>query len=74
MHRRVGVGLQGRAEQELGVRVGRGLIERVGRADLTDLAEVHDRDAVTDVLHDREVVGDEEQRESVLGLQVLRAG
>ena len=54
-----------------GVRV-RGLrVEHVGRADLADLAEVHHDDAVAHVLHDREVVGDEDQREPVALLHVL---
>ena len=43
----------------------------VGRADLADLAEVHDDDAVADVLHHREVVRDEDQREAVALLHVL---
>ena len=47
------------------------LVERVGRADLADLAEVHDDDAIAHVLHDREVVRDEDQREAVAGLHVL---
>ncbi len=42
---------------------------RVGR-DLDDAAEVHHADAVGDVVHDREVVRDEEVREPELALQV----
>ena len=51
-----------------------GCVERVGRADLADLAEVHHDDAVADVLHDREVVGDEDQREPVAVPSCPRAG
>ena len=40
-------------------------------ADLDDLAEVHDGDVVGDVLHDRQVVRDEEVREAELVLQLL---
>src|SRR5664280_2791530 len=71
VHWRVRVGLQGRSEEELRVRMRRRLVEHVGGTDLADLAEVHHRNAVADVLHDREVVGDEQQGESVLVLQVL---
>jgi hypothetical protein len=40
--------------------------------DLDQLAEIHDRDAVADVLHHREVVGDEEIGEAEALLQVLQ--
>ena len=40
-----------------------------GRGELDDLAEVHDRDAVAHVLHDAEVVGDEEVGEPEVALQ-----
>ena len=63
-----------RGEQRGGVRVRRLLVERVGRADLADLAEVHHDDAVADVLHDREVVRDEDQREAVAVSSCPRAG
>ena len=46
-------------------------VEPVGGRHLADLAEVHDRHAVADVLHDREVVGDEDQRQPVALLEVL---
>src|SRR6516225_5673896 len=38
--------------------------------DLDDLAEIHDRDAVADVLDDREIVRDKEVGEAELALQV----
>ena len=46
-------------------------VERVGIRELAQLAEVHDRDLVAHVLHDREVVRDEDQREAVLALHVF---
>ena len=46
-------------------------VEIVGRTDLAELAEVHHRDAIAHVLHDREVVGDEHHRELVARLHVL---
>ena len=42
-----------------------------GGADLADLAEVHHRDPVADVLDHGQVVGDEDQREPVARLHVL---
>src|SRR4051812_44525549 len=47
------------------------LEQRVGVGELDDLAEVHHRDAVADVPHDAEVVGDEDDRQAELGLQLL---
>ena len=65
------VGHRDRREQRRGVRVRGRLVELVGPADLADLAEVHDGDPVADVLHHREVVGDEDQRQAVARLHVL---
>ena len=42
------------------------------RALLDDPAEIHHGDPVRDVLHDREVVGDEQVGEPKLALQVLQ--
>ena len=57
-------------QERAGVRVsGRGIHE-VGRPDLDDLAEIHHRDPVADVLDDRKVVGDEQVRQSELRAQV----
>ena len=47
------------------------LVDGVGRPELHDLAQVHDRDPVGDVADDAEVVGDEEVGEAELLLQVL---
>ena len=52
--------------------VGGFAVQAVGAADLADLAQVHDHDAVADVLDHREVVGDEDQRQPVRCLQVLK--
>ncbi len=57
LEHRVGHG-HGR-EQRLGVGVDRPAVQLLGRRELDDLAEVHDRDAVGDVAHDPEVVRDE---------------
>ena len=47
-------------------------VELVGVGQLDDLAEVHHRDAVAHVAHDGEVVGDEDQRQPELALQVAQ--
>ena len=44
--------------------------ELIGLRQLHDLAQVHDGDAVADVAHDREVVGDEDDRQPQLALQL----
>jgi len=49
-------------EQRLAVRVERVLVEVDAVGELDDLAQVHDRDSVADVAHDREVVRDEQVR------------
>ncbi len=67
---RARVGHRHRGEQRLRVRVQRRRVERVARGDLDDPAEVHHRDAVADMAHDREVVRDEEVRQT----QALPAG
>jgi hypothetical protein len=50
------------------------LARRARRAcrDLDDLAEIHHGDAVGDVLHDRQVVRDEDVGEAEAGLQVAQ--
>ena len=45
-----------------------------GGADLDDLAEVHHRHAVADVLDDGQVVGDEQVRQAELVLAGRSAG
>ena len=47
------------------------VVELLGRRDLDDLAEVHDRDPVGDVPDDGQVVRDEEVREVEVALQAL---
>jgi hypothetical protein len=46
-------------------------VERLGRAELAQAPEVHDRDAVGDLLDQREVVGDEQVGEPELRTQAL---
>ena len=58
-------------EQRLGIGVARSCEEGGLGGELDDLAEVHDRDAMGDVLHHREVVGDEDEAEPETGLQIL---
>src|SRR5882757_9015337 len=60
----VGVGDRHGGEQRLGIGVLRAAAERVARRALHDAAEIHDDDAVGDVLDDGEVVGDEKQRKA----------
>ena len=57
---RAGFGTRDRRQQRLGVRVLRARVHLVGRALLDDPPEVHHRDAVAHVAHEREVVGDEQ--------------
>ena len=56
----VGIGNRDRRKQRLGVGVRRMRVDPLGGPDLHDPPEVHDRDAVADVAHDRKVMGDEE--------------
>ena len=66
--RRVG---RGRDRHEgRGVRVARRADDRLGRADLHDLAEVHHRDPVGDDPGQRQVVGDEQVGQPALRAQV----
>jgi len=57
--RRLGVGNRDRRQERLGVGVLRAGEEGALVGELDDLAEIHDRDAVADVLDHRKVVGDE---------------
>src|SRR6266496_1346092 len=50
----------------------RSLVELLGRRDLDDLAQVHDRDPVGDVAHHAEIVGDEDVGEVQFLLQVVQ--
>ncbi len=65
------IGHRNRRHERVRVRVRGPLEHRVGRSDLDDLAEVHHRDEVRDVTDNREVVRDEDVRESELLLQVV---
>ena len=68
-----GVGRIGRRRdrhERLGVRVARRADDRLGRPDLHDLAEVHDRDPVGDDPGQRQVVGDEQVGQPALAAQV----
>ena len=47
-------------------------VELVGVRQLDDLAEVHDRHAVAHVAHDRQVVGDEDERQPEVALEVAQ--
>ena len=47
-------------------------VEHVRACNFDDLAEVHDRDALAEVLHNGQVVGDEEICEVELGSQVRK--
>src|SRR3954447_2156888 len=58
-------------EQGLGVGVVRVQVDAVAIGDLDDLAEVHHRDLGAEVPHDREVVGDEQERDAELLLDAL---
>ncbi len=60
-----------RGEKRLGVGVERIVVERVAVGHLDDLAEVHHRNTVGNVLHHREVMGDEQVGEAELVLQVF---
>ena len=59
-------------EKGLGVGMPGILVEDLGRSHLHDPPQVHDRDVVTDVGHDIEVVGDEEIGQPESFLQVLQ--
>ena len=60
-----------RRQERLRVRMRRALVDVVLRADLDDLAEIHHRDAVGDVPHDRQVVRDEDVGQAEVALQRL---
>ena len=68
----VGIGRWDRVEQRLRIGMGRACVEKIGITDLAQLAEVHDGNSIAHILHDREVVGDEEHGESVALFHVLQ--
>ena len=59
-----------RRQQGLGVRMVGSVEDLLGRTELHDAAEVHDRDPVAEVTHHAEVVGDEQVTGAVAGLEV----
>ena len=65
-----GSGIGDRVDQAARVRVRRPLVDVVGRADLDELAEVHDADRVGQVLDDGEVVRDDDVGQLVHPLQL----
>ena len=59
-------------EQRLCVGVAGTPVEAVGRPVFHQLADVHHRHPIAEVVHDRQVVGDEQEGESQLALQVAQ--
>ena len=68
--RRSGSGSGNRRDQRLGIGMGRSGVERRGLGRLDDPAEIHDRDAVADMLDHRQIVGDEDIGEAEPRLEV----
>ena len=66
----IGIGLRDRCHQCFGVGMGGRPVELVGSGELYQLAEVHDGHPITDILHDCQVVGDEDHGEPERGFQV----
>src|SRR5215469_18343990 len=64
------VGPRHGGKQRFRIRMERCREERVLWRELDDLAEIHDSDAVADVLDHCEIMGDEEIREAPLALQL----
>ena len=71
---RGGIGNRHRRQERFGVRMQRACKQRALRRDLHDSAEIHHRDAVADVLDHRQIVRNEEIRQTEFPLQVDRAG
>ena len=67
----VGIGDRDRLDEHLGVGVRRPAVEVVAGGDFAQLAEIHHGHTVTDVLDDGQVVGDEDQGQPVLGLEIF---
>jgi hypothetical protein len=63
-------GGRGGGEQSVSVRMGGGLKQGRGIADFCDAAQVHDGDAIGDVPHDGEVVGDEKNGDAKPALDI----
>ena len=69
---RVGIGRWNRIEQRFCIGMCRVGVEKIGISNLTQLAEVHDRNPVAHILHNCKVVSDEEHREPVALFHVLQ--
>ena len=67
-----GFGTRDGRQQRPGIGMARRGEQRVGRRGLDDAAEIHHGDAVGDVLHHREIVGDEDVGEAEPLLQVAQ--
>ena len=67
-----GIRLRHRRQQRPRVWVTGKAVQIVARADLDDLAEVHDGDAIAHVPDDRQVVGDQHDRQAEATLQVAQ--
>jgi hypothetical protein len=67
-----GIGPRDRRQQRLRIGMQRPRVEVALGGDLDQLAEIHHRHAVADVLHHGEVVGDEQIGEAEAALQVLQ--
>ncbi len=65
------VGHRDRLDQRLGVGVRWPAVDVIAGPQLDDLAEIHDRDPIREVLHDRQVVRDDDRGALVLGLEAL---
>jgi len=65
-----GIGRRRRGQQEPGVRMGGVCEDGLRVSDLADLPQEHHADPVGDVLHDAEVVGDEQVCQAQLFLEV----
>ena len=68
---RAGIRHRDRVDQAPGVGMGCVLVDLLGRSDLHQLAEVHDPDAVGEILDHRQVVRDDDVRQVVDLLKAL---
>ena len=66
-----GIGDRDRPQQSLGIGVARAAADDIGRPDLDDLPEIHDRDAIANAFDDPEIVRHKNIRQPELLLDVL---
>src|SRR5690554_6330987 len=66
-----GIGRWNRRQKRLGIRVQRALEELLGGRQFDDPPQIHHRDAIRDMLHDREVMGDKKIAKIILFLKIL---